>query len=172
MNWGTAIKTVFSKYATFAGVASRSEYWYWVLFRTVVSLGLIVLQSIFSPDRYNPSPVGALFSFILMIFALGTLLPSLAVLVRRFHDAGFSGHLLWIALAPALLMLIMGGSYLAAILGGAYGTDGASMLGAGIGALLVSLTLPMMLGFAIGVFYLVLTLLPSKTKEQGNKYAK
>ena len=71
-----------------------------------------------------------------------------------------------------LMMIGMGATYLVSILGGGYGSDGASMLGAGIGALLVTLAVPLFVSFLVGIFSLVLTLLPSKTKEQGNKYAK
>jgi uncharacterized membrane protein YhaH (DUF805 family) len=38
-----AVTSGFSKYTTFTGRASRSEYWYWVLF---VMLGQIVLSVI------------------------------------------------------------------------------------------------------------------------------
>ncbi|MBO7203085.1 MAG: DUF805 domain-containing protein [Paludibacteraceae bacterium] len=31
MNFSTSVKTCFSKYATFSGRASRSEYWYFYL---------------------------------------------------------------------------------------------------------------------------------------------
>lgn len=172
MNWGTAIKTVFSKYATFSGVASRSEYWYWALFTFVVAIGFNILKGIASPDAFNPTAAGGLLTLLQGIFALGTFLPGLAVMVRRLHDAGFSGHLLWIWAAPMLLMIVMGASYLVTILGGGYGADGASMLGAGIGALLVTLAVPLFVSFLVGIFFFVLTLLPTKTQAQGNKYAK
>lgn len=32
MTFGESISTVFSKYTTFNGRASRSEYWWWTLF--------------------------------------------------------------------------------------------------------------------------------------------
>jgi uncharacterized membrane protein YhaH (DUF805 family) len=38
MNFSEAIKSGFSKYATFTGRAARSEYWYWTLFTIVVSI--------------------------------------------------------------------------------------------------------------------------------------
>ena len=56
MNWGTAIKTVFSKYATFAGVASRSEYWYWVLFTFVVGVGFNIPNGIASRIPFTQPP--------------------------------------------------------------------------------------------------------------------
>ena len=44
MNFGTAIKTVFTKYADFKGVASRSEYWWWYLLTVLVSSAVNALS--------------------------------------------------------------------------------------------------------------------------------
>jgi uncharacterized membrane protein YhaH (DUF805 family) len=71
--FGDAISTCFSKYATFKGRASRSEFWYFFLFQFLIS---IVTQFI---------PV------INIVVAVGLLLPSLAVTVRRLHDTDRSG---------------------------------------------------------------------------------
>ena len=40
MNFFTAIKTVFSKYADFNGVASRPEYWWWWFFTVIAAVAL------------------------------------------------------------------------------------------------------------------------------------
>ena len=73
MSFGEAIKSVFSKYATFSGRARRSEFWYFFLFNVLVSLVLSII------------PFLSILSFI---WALGVLVPTLAVTVRRFHDIG------------------------------------------------------------------------------------
>ena len=72
MNFGEAVKVCFSKYVGFEGRATRSEYWWWVLFAILVSfvLGMLRLEL-----------VNALFS-------LAILLPSIAVGARRLHDIG------------------------------------------------------------------------------------
>lgn len=36
-----AVVSVFSKYATFSGRATRSEYWFFYLFNIIMSFGLI-----------------------------------------------------------------------------------------------------------------------------------
>ena len=41
VNLGQAVSTVFKKYAQFRGVASRSEYWWWTLFATVVGYSIV-----------------------------------------------------------------------------------------------------------------------------------
>ena len=40
MNFGDAIKVCFTKYVGFEGRATRSEYWWWVLFIVLVSIAL------------------------------------------------------------------------------------------------------------------------------------
>ena len=41
-----AVVSVFSKYATFSGRATRSEYWFFYLFNIIMSFGLIAVCSI------------------------------------------------------------------------------------------------------------------------------
>ena len=52
MNFGEAIKSVFSKYATFSGRARRSEFWYFFLFNLLVSLVLSIIP--FLKSRRDP----------------------------------------------------------------------------------------------------------------------
>ncbi|MBL8572806.1 MAG: DUF805 domain-containing protein [Hyphomicrobiaceae bacterium] len=85
-----AIKLAFSKYATFAGRASRSEYWWYTLFTFLVSL---LLSVIFAP--------------LYLIFALGVFLPSLAVAARRLHDIDRTGWWLLLCLVPVVGPIIL-----------------------------------------------------------------
>ncbi len=86
MDFGDAIRDGFSKYTTFSGRSSRSAYWWWFLFALLVSVVAHILDAIIGTVVFG------------VIVALGLLLPGLAVLVRRYHDAGHSGWwvLLWI----------------------------------------------------------------------------
>lgn len=90
MTFSDAIKTCFSKYADFKGRASRSEYWWYTLFIVLVSLALGMVNSKISG-----------------VFALATLLPSLAVGARRLHDGNRSGWLLLLGIIPILGGLIL-----------------------------------------------------------------
>jgi Predicted membrane protein len=93
MTFGQSIQTVFRKYAEFNGRASRSEFWWFALFSTLVSLGL---SSIF------PGLAGAWF------FAV--LLPSFAVSVRRLRDAGLAWQWLFFILLPfvgAIILIVL-----------------------------------------------------------------
>lgn len=85
MNFGDSIKTCFSKYADFNGRASRSEYWWFVLF---LALGHVA----FSIFAYR---LGGLFS-------LATLLPNIAVATRRLHDTDKSGWWQLLVFIPVL----------------------------------------------------------------------
>lgn len=164
MNFGTAIKTVFTKYAVFKGVASRPEYWWFVLFTVIVSSVL----NVFMGDPNDPNPV---VSGLSLLFSLGTLIPSLSVTVRRFHDAGFSGKWLLLYLVPIMLFVVAGVSAYPVIFAAIQGSLTGEALTAAIVGLLGVAALPLITGFAMWVFNLVLTLLPSKSAAQGNKYA-
>lgn len=85
VSFGEAIKTCFSKYATFSGRASRSEFWYFFLFSFI--LGCIPIVN--------------------FIAGLVLLLPSLAVAVRRLHDTGKSGWWYLICLIPFIGGLVL-----------------------------------------------------------------
>jgi uncharacterized membrane protein YhaH (DUF805 family) len=80
MTFGEAIKSGFSNYVTFGGRATRSEYWYWVLFTVIASLVALTVDT----EILGYSPNGA--SPIAGIFDLVTFLPSIAVAGRRLHD--------------------------------------------------------------------------------------
>ena len=77
--------TVLKKYAVFEGRARRAEYWWFVLFNVIIS---VVLNTIFGarggvPEE--PLAQATPLAIIPAIYALGILLPSLAVAVRRLH---------------------------------------------------------------------------------------
>jgi uncharacterized membrane protein YhaH (DUF805 family) len=92
MDFVGAIKAGFKNYAVFTGTATRPEYWYWVLFTFLVNL---VVSAIDSTQTLQ------------LVFSLATLLPSLAVTVRRLRDAGFSWT--WILLpVPAFAVFMYG----------------------------------------------------------------
>ncbi|TFC58694.1 MULTISPECIES: DUF805 domain-containing protein [unclassified Cryobacterium] len=98
-----AIASVFRKYADFTGRAPRSEYWWFGLILWVVFVALSLLQLIPTGTDRNGYPshnFELVFMLVAPIVAIGVLLPSLAVLVRRLHDANFSGWFALLALVP------------------------------------------------------------------------
>jgi hypothetical protein len=90
MTFGQAIGTVFRKYADFDGRASRPEFWWFVLFSTLVSAGL-----------------SSLFSGLAGAWFFAVLLPSLAVSVRRLRDAGFAWPMIFLGLIPVVGIIIL-----------------------------------------------------------------
>jgi uncharacterized membrane protein YhaH (DUF805 family) len=112
IGFGDAVKRGFKKYATFQGCASRSEYWWWTLFTfvTYLVLGLLTFAVGTATSRDGGRTPGALaipLIILLVVFFLGILLPTLALTVRRLHDAGYSGLLALLLLLPYLGSLII-----------------------------------------------------------------
>ena len=90
-----AVKMAFRKYAVFRGRSTRAEYWWWVLFTTLVSIGCSAIDGLLgSFDGWDS------YGLFEGIFALATLLPGLAVTARRLHDIGRTGwwQLAWYAI--------------------------------------------------------------------------
>lgn len=83
---------VLKNYTGFEGRASRSEYWYFVLFNTIISLIM-----------------GGIHEWLGSIYGLAVLVPTIAVLIRRMHDVGKNG---WYCLIPLynLVLACTGGT--------------------------------------------------------------
>jgi uncharacterized membrane protein YhaH (DUF805 family) len=86
-----AVNACFDKYADFEGRSRRSEFWYFRLFQLIVILGLMMFALIGAAIHEF---VTFIFAGLAFLFIIATLIPALAVTVRRFHDTGQSGWLL------------------------------------------------------------------------------
>ena len=80
MNLIESVKTCFKKYGVIEGRASRSEYWFFFLFYTVVLVALELLTLV------NP-----IFGIIFVIARIGFIIPIITVATRRLHDVNRSG---------------------------------------------------------------------------------
>ena len=97
----TAVRLFYKKYARFAGRASKSEYWWVTLFMSVVSSALSIVPVVGAP--------------LLSVFVLAGLVPGLALVWRRAHDADkpwfpwlyVGSAALSAALAPFVLVLML-----------------------------------------------------------------
>lgn len=91
-------------YSNFAGRARRSEYWYFVLFNylVLILIGLVevITQGIFRPVAAPDTPLASPFGILYFVYIIFTLVPGLAVAVRRLHDVNKSGWFLLVALIP------------------------------------------------------------------------
>jgi uncharacterized membrane protein YhaH (DUF805 family) len=111
MNWYIA---VLKKYVVFSGRASRSEYWYFVLFSAIVSIILTVIDVMMgsgTADTSVSADAGMAMSvnmgWLSGIYSLGVLLPSLGVLFRRLHDTDHSGWWILISLIPLIGAIVL-----------------------------------------------------------------
>ena len=116
MSFFDAIKTGFRKYAEFGGRATRSEFWWWTLFTTLVSAALNALSFPMygvmygrMMDYYGTTYGGGYSAFSFAgLWGIAVLLPSLAVAVRRLRDAGRNWtQLFWLLLPLAGLIVLI-----------------------------------------------------------------
>lgn len=115
MSFGQSVKHVFGNYATFRGRASRSEFWWWYLFTSIVSFIVFIpalpwyadfLNQDFAMSDQGRQPGDALMALppitglaslgliLSVVWSLAILIPTIAVAVRRLHDSGKSGWLM------------------------------------------------------------------------------
>lgn len=96
VSFGDAIKRGFQNYCLFNGRASRSEYWFFVLF--TVAVGAVI--SLILGTQTLGTVVSGLFN-------LAVLLPSLGLIWRRLHDTGRAGGWFFITLIPLVGIIIL-----------------------------------------------------------------
>jgi uncharacterized membrane protein YhaH (DUF805 family) len=104
ISFGAAVRRGWKKYAAFDGRASLSEYWWFALFSGIIGIGGYVLILVAFGLVAAIGAVGAALAVLIYVaylgFALAILVPSIAIAVRRLHDAGYSGLLYLLALVP------------------------------------------------------------------------
>ena len=83
-----ALKDGFNRFADFSGVSSRAQYWYFILGTTIAS---VIAQLAFGDLGGN-------------LVSLITLIPTIAVAIRRMHDVGKSG---WFILIPIYNLILV-----------------------------------------------------------------
>ncbi|MBS7075503.1 MAG: DUF805 domain-containing protein [Bifidobacterium longum] len=142
------------KYTVFRGRASRSEFWWWVLAAFGINIVLDILNT--ATDEK--------LGFLATIWGLATLIPTLALSVRRLHDTNKPGWwvaIFYIAMVIGLIIMIIGGG--AALYGGfrslgSYDYGYGSMAAGGLGAAVIGALITL----AGCVVYIVFMALPSK----------
>lgn len=97
MTFPDAVRRCFTLYATFAGRARRSEFWFFWLFNLLAhGVAGLLDAAIFSVA----APLNAIVSLLLLV-------PNLAVAVRRLHDGGRSGWWLLLFLVPLVGIVVL-----------------------------------------------------------------
>lgn len=162
-----AVKSAFVNFRKFKGTATRREYWFYILATVLIGIVLSTIESIIWPpietddliEAINqPTPLSSIAALVLLI-------PTLSVTSRRIQDSGWSGKWLFLYLLP-IVPLLMG---IIGVVGYLQSTAAPEIE---VLATSVAYFVPtLLIAFAVQVFLLILCLLPSKSREQGNKYA-
>lgn len=97
MNW--YLKVV-SQYADFSGRARRKEFWLFTLVHLIIIFLIVFLVFFASGDVYEDTEPNYILITILGLYLLGTIIPTIAVTVRRLHDIGKSGAWYFINFIP------------------------------------------------------------------------
>ena len=121
-----AYKKFWTHYADFSSRSSRSDYWWAFLCHMIIIVPLFIifwasafgsiLSAAVQDSTYgyesDPSAILAgagfavIFIFILILYALATFVPNLAIIVRRLRDAGYHWAFLFLNVGPFVLSFI------------------------------------------------------------------
>lgn len=112
---GDAIKRFFAKYADFSGRASRSEYWWWLLFAAIVGIVLEGLtlalglpgSTVAADGSSQPGPGFWVAGILAFAWIVATIVPHLALIWRRLHDANLAGPFFFLAFVPLVGSIIV-----------------------------------------------------------------
>lgn len=109
-----AIAAFFGNYVNFTGRSTRREFWWWTLWQALLAviywaivIGVVGISAI---EKGSASLIASMLGFILvaLLFSLSILLPSIAIAVRRFRDAGVHwGVYLALQVATVLVTIIL-----------------------------------------------------------------
>jgi len=109
MGFAEALTSFWKNYATFRGRARRSEYWFIQLFLVLTNLAAAVVDFALMDgdvDRFIANGGGGIVG---LVWILATIVPALAVLVRRLHDTGKTGWwalMILLPVAGAIVLLV------------------------------------------------------------------
>ena len=94
MNW---YLKVLKNYTNFSGRARRKEYWMFTLFNVIFAVAAMLVDNLlglaFEGIGYGP---------VYGLYVLATIVPGIAVGVRRLHDLDKSGWMMLIGLIPLI----------------------------------------------------------------------
>lgn len=134
-------KRPLKRYANFKDRAPRAEYWWFYLFYMIALVLAMVIDGAIGFGAGGGIGVGPLY----ILLALGLIVPSIAVTVRRLHDTNRSG---WWILLPVLPYAIV---VAVALMATAAGSPTGILAGMGFGMILV---------FAAVIAFLIFMIMP------------
>jgi uncharacterized membrane protein YhaH (DUF805 family) len=151
-----AKRPILEKYADFTGRAPRAEFWWYVLALIVAGIVVHIVESILGLSHM----IFYAFGPLSLLFRLATIVPSLAVSVRRLHDTNRPGWWVLLPLIPELLMMVAAAM-----------TAGAVVAGGGLGAAVGGGILTVLIGLVALVGAVVLIVFCAMPSQPGsNQY--
>ena len=97
------MKMPLQRYADFGGRSRRMEYWMFAL----GVMGASIVTSILDGVLGMSGMVGGVYGPLTLLVFLGTIVPSIACLVRRLHDQDKSGWLALLGLIPLVNIVLL-----------------------------------------------------------------
>lgn len=94
-----AYKRFFRNYTNFSGRSTRSDYWYVVLANIIIGIIIGVVDELLGLSESTIT--------ISTIYTLATIIPGLALMIRRLHDINKSGWWYFISFIPLLGGIIL-----------------------------------------------------------------
>ena len=105
-----AIKLAYSRYFDFGGRSTRAEYWWYQLYSYIVSIVMTLsfligaiagIGALFGDDDMTIAAIIGLLLFLLcFLIILLSIIPAIAITIRRLHDSGKSSLLVWLLFVP------------------------------------------------------------------------
>ena len=95
MGFGQAISAGFSNYVNFSGRACRSEYWYWILFIIIADIVAAIIDQTLG------------IQLVTGLFGLVTIIPNIAIAIRRLHDLDRTGWWILLGFIPLIGWIIL-----------------------------------------------------------------
>ena len=113
MGFAQAISAGFSNYVNFRDRACRSEYWYWILFIVIADIVAGIIDAVLGMQ------------IVTGLFGLVTIIPNIAIAIRRLHDLDRTGWWILLGFIPLIGWIILLIWYVTK------GTDGPNRFGPG-----------------------------------------
>ena len=105
-----AIKLAYSRYFDFGGRSTRAEYWWYQLYSYIVSIVMTLsfligaiagIGALFGDDDMAIAAIIGLLLFLLcFLIVILSIIPAIAITIRRLHDSGKSSLLVWLLFVP------------------------------------------------------------------------
>jgi uncharacterized membrane protein YhaH (DUF805 family) len=109
MGFATAVKSFWSNYTNFSGRARRSEYWFIQLFLVLTNLAVAAIDLALMNGDFERFIANGGGGIVGLIWILVTIVPAVAVLIRRLHDTSRSGWwalMILLPVAGAIVLLV------------------------------------------------------------------